>query len=117
MGVLEEKVSTRKRKRDIRTALLVGLLGGATLVGFAALGPALIAGLTVLNTPAGKRIFDSKLKRSLKSLINSGLVNFNQRNGKKYLDITERGRAYLSRKKLCDYPLIKPKRWDGKWRI
>jgi len=117
MGHLEERTRERRKKRNIKKAILLGLLGGATVAGYAALGPAVLAGFIALDGRGGYRIFDTKLKRSLRLLIDKGLVEFNKKNGKKYLEITQKGRAYLRKKQGLGYETKRPKRWDGKWRV
>lgn len=116
MTSLEGRTKERSKKRNIKNAILLGLLGGATIAGYAALGPAVLAGFVALGGRDGHRIFDTKLKRSLRTLIDKELVEFKEKNGKKYLAITHKGCAYLRRKRGLGYEVKKPKRWDGKWR-
>lgn len=117
MGAHEIRVAKRKSKRNIRTALLLGLLGGAVVAGLATIGPAVLAGFSVLKTPAGKNLPNSKLKRSLKLLLEKNFVIFTERDGKKHLGLTDAGRSYLRRTQALGYNVPKPKKWDGKWRI
>ena len=58
------------------------------------------------------------ISRSLKNLLESGYVTFGDTgSGKSRLEITERGRAYLSLIEAGDSSRPKPKKWDKKWRM
>lgn len=117
MGRQEDAAAQRSKKRNIRLALLIGLVGGATITGIATLGPAVLAGFSVLKSKSGNRLFGSRLKRSLKSLVADKLVTFVNVGGKKHIEITDKGKRYLQKRQIEGYKVAKPRKWDGKWRI
>jgi len=59
-----------------------------------------------------------RAKSNLTTAVQTGLIEMKvSANGKKYLSLTEAGRQRLSWYKLQDYKIVKPSRWDGKWRL
>lgn len=59
-----------------------------------------------------------RLKSTLTKAIEDGYIELKESvRGKKFLSITERGRERLSWYKLQDYKVVKPRHWDGKWRL
>ena len=53
---MEERRKERAKKLNIKLAIMLGILAGATLATSAILGPVAIAGFAVLGTPEGKNI-------------------------------------------------------------
>lgn len=72
------------------------------------------------------KMFDSNKKRynskwyinsSIKRLKNQGLIKFEDKNGKTFIRLTEKGEERLLKYQLQEICIQKPKKWDGKWRI
>ena len=117
MGQMEERRKERAKKLNIKLAIMLGILAGATLATSAILGPVAIAGFAVLGTPEGKKLGQSRIKRSFNSLIDLGYIRFGNNNGKKFLELTPEGKIYIRKKRVGGYKIDKSKKWDGKWRI
>ena len=64
-----------------------------------------------------KEIDQKKLKQELKPLKTKGYIKFGQKDGETAITITERGKEKVLKYKLSEMKLIKPKKWDGIWRI
>jgi len=111
MGVIEEAGRRRKRRRDIRYAILtatkVAALAGIFLV--APNMPQALHKLGLLPEILGDR---SVIGRARRLMVKKGLLS--QKNGK--YDLTPKGSAALA---LLDaqYSIQKPSRWDGRWRV
>ena len=117
MGQMEERRKERAKKLNIKLAIMLGIVAGATLATSAILGPVAIAGFAVLGTPEGKKLGQSRIKRSFNSLIDLGYIRFGNNNGKKFLELTPEGKIYIRKKCVGGYKIDKSKKWDGKWRI
>lgn len=57
------------------------------------------------------------LNKSIKNLIQKGNLIWEEKNGKKYLRITEKGKEQLAKYEIGDLEIKKPKRWDKRWRV
>ena len=116
MGIVETAASKKRRKRKLKTGLLLAALGTGILL-TAAMAP---NALQLFRYIPGKR--DSRYlfqnKRALTRLKNKGLVTFTQREGRWYARITNKGRLFLLGEGLQEHVFrAKNKRWDGEWRV
>ncbi|MCX6723855.1 MAG: hypothetical protein NT155_01615 [Candidatus Staskawiczbacteria bacterium] len=59
-----------------------------------------------------KKVYDTFYK-----LKERGFVNFYEKNNQIYISLTERGKKKAGWLQIDDLRIIKPKKWDGKWRI
>lgn len=113
MGLLEQSLKTEIRAGKIQKAIL-GTVALAGLLGVAMVAP------NVLQI-FGKYIKGQKIKRSQRESINysrrklvsEGLLEY--RDG--FLRLTAKGKTFLGRLEGKDYKVIKPRKWDKKWRI
>ncbi len=116
MGQIESTARERKKKENIRSALLAAVgLTGVVLV--AAVAPNLPVALSRL--PSMQR---AKLKYQYRSVLGrlaaQGYVIFEQRDGKKYARITDKGRKTLAlEQEKGKLDLSKKRRWDRRWRV
>lgn len=114
MGKLEEASRKRKRKRDIQHAVL------ATVAVTGVIAFAAIAGNAVqlLNYLPNERY---NLKYRMKSvtgrLVAKGYANWVERDGKKFLRITPKGRKILAFEQAKIALKNQKKKWDGRWRM
>ncbi|OHB18003.1 MAG: hypothetical protein A2749_00215 [Parcubacteria group bacterium RIFCSPHIGHO2_01_FULL_45_26] len=65
----------------------------------------------------GRYHFKSYANVSVARLHKSRMVKFENRSGRRFLYLTEKGLAVLAKYKLGSLALKKPWRWDGKWRL
>lgn len=72
-----------------------------------------------------KPFFDDKKKKFNKYYINTaisrlknrGMIEFQSKNGKSFVRLTDKGRQQLLKYQLREIDIKKPKKWDRKWRI
>lgn len=114
---LEVRVKKRARRNAVRNALL------ATI--------ALVPVLTVaMAAPKVLSLIDQRhidhilprnpkqrIRENISRLKKRGLITFEDRNGKKYLQLTPAGRQALNSATLKEGPVVRPRRWDRKWRF
>jgi len=116
MSKLEIESKKRARKYAIQKGILTALVVGAIIV-LAGGSLAQVIVKTLISGDWKKRRKDS-INRSLKNLLESGYVTFRNKGAEKSrLEITERGRAYLSLIEVGEGLRPKPKKWDKKWRM
>src|SRR3989344_2387703 len=111
---MEKEALVRRRKGYVRDAVLAAVgLSGLLLVAMAAPNAIQLLG----KTPIGKR-FKDQTRTTLSRLANEGLIRFEERRGKRYARITEKGRrvlAFEQQKKALQAQT--KKRWDRRYRI
>src|SRR3989338_2477266 len=112
MMTLEEKGKTRKRKRDIKRAILE-TAKSAALIGAAVAMPNLPAALKKRGIlKAGQDA--GVVNRARNRYIRAGLL---AQNATGYLRITEKGKRELLKMDALHAAQKRPRRWDGRWRI
>ncbi len=112
--VVETGARKKRRRRDMRTAALL-TIGTAGFVAVAAVAPNIFQLL-------GKTGVLARIKYQSKSVLGrlkqKGEIEFEERNGKKYVRLTERGEEALafSQQKL-QLANAKPRKWDRRYRL
>lgn len=114
MGVVESGARKKRRKQNLRAAALI-TIGTVGFIAVAAVAPNMFQLL-------GKTGALSRLKYKSKSVLarlkQKGEIEFVERDGKKYIRLTDRGEKSLdlSRERLN---LVggKPKKWDRRYRL
>jgi DNA-binding transcriptional regulator PaaX len=113
MGKLEEKSRKRSHKENIQKIVL-NTIKGAGLLSVALLAPNVVGSLCKLGVI--KRNMNYRVNRTIDSLVNNGLVRFEKTDKGTFVCLTPAGEHRLY-KQYDKGLLIKPKRWDGKWRV
>jgi len=116
MSELEKELKKEKRKTNIQKIIL-GTIATAGILGIALVAPNAVQILKSFGVDKKLKNFKYDANRSLKGLLSSGLVVFIEKDGKKYLKLTEKGKLKLIRLEKFNFKIKKPKRWDKKWRI
>jgi DNA-binding transcriptional regulator PaaX len=111
MGQLETSGRKRKRKRDLKYAILTAVKLSA-LAGVSLMAPNLPQALYKMGILSREANDTTTLQRARRQLIRRGLLA--QRNGK--LVLTSKGAA-TAHILQSQYSIQKPKRWDGRWRV
>ncbi|MEK7535496.1 MAG: CRISPR-associated endonuclease Cas2 [Patescibacteria group bacterium] len=115
MGILEQESKKRKRRNDIQKAILTTLTVGAVVL---LAGGALAQGLVKALVSGGlKKRPTSTISKSLKGLLDGGYVIFRDTERGKKLEITNKGRNYLTLIESDEFIFKKPKKWDKKFRL
>jgi len=111
MENLEKNLRKRTRNKNIQKIILK-TVEAAGVLAVALLAPNALQALKqvgLLPKPHQREIFNSSRHR----LVKTGLLIYE--NG--FLCLTVKGRTKLQQLERHDYKLVKPKRWDKKWRI
>src|SRR3989338_7415644 len=115
MGIIEEKVKKRVKRKNIQKIVL-GTVAAAGLLSVAMLAPNIISALGklgIINSKRGYR-YNGTINRARNRLIENGLLT---KNNKGFLCLTTKGETTLRQLALTDFKLKKPKHWDKKWRV
>jgi len=111
MGVLEEKLSRRTRKNELRRLILESVKV-AGMVGLLVVAPNVIGAMAKLGIIPSRRQREV-IERSCERLIRQGFL---KRDGSRVC-LTKKGETMLQKLSLRDFRFSKPALWDGKWRV
>ncbi len=114
MGMVEQKAKRERRIGAFQQAMLYAALGGV-MVAIGAVPDFSKILKYYLGAKKGAR-FNYQTKTVLGRLASRGLIMFEERNGCRYVRITERGKQILDleTQKVAS---TKKKKWDGRWRV
>jgi DNA-binding transcriptional regulator PaaX len=114
MGKLEEASRKRKKKRDIQHAVLaaVAITGSIAVAAIAGNAIQLLKYL-----PNEKYNLRFQTKSAAGRLVAKGYVVWTERDGKKFLRITPKGRNALALEQAKAAWSNQKKKWDGRWRM
>lgn len=116
MSEIEKELKKERRKTNIQKIILSSI-ATAGILSVALLAPNALQALKPLGLDKKFKNFKNDTNRSLSRLLNAGLVVFIEKDDKKYLKLTEKGRLKLMCFEKYNFKLNKPKKWDKKWRI
>ena len=111
MGNLEQRSKKKRSKQNIQKAIL-GIVAITGILAVAAVAPGVIQLLKPLNVEL-KRRQKEIIARSRQKLVKDGFLVYKDR----FLKLTTKGEEKLSRLRLEDWKMEKPKKWDGRWRM
>lgn len=115
MGIIEDKIKKRARRKNIQKIVL-GTIAVAGFLSVAMVAPNVISALGklgIINSRRGYR-HTGVINRARNKLIENGLL---AKNDKGFLRLTTKGEATLRQLELANFKLKKPKHWDKKWRV
>lgn len=113
MSEIEQDLKKELKKKNIQKIIL-NSIAAAGILSLGLLAPNALQALKPLGLD---RNFKSNTNRSLSRLISLGLVVFVEKDGKKYLKLTEKGKLKLMTLEKDNFKFNKPQKWDKKWRI
>ncbi len=116
MGRIEERSEKRRKKANIQRAIL-SAVSATGLLAVAVVTPGAIKVLKTIDPKLSFTSYNSRVERSLKSLLEKGYVKFDTKGEKKILRITSQGERYLTKLESVNYLNTKLKKWDGKYRV
>lgn len=114
MGKLEEKSRKRKKKKDIQNAVLA-VVAVTGFLAFAAIAGNALQLLDYL--PNEKYNLKYRMKSVAGRLVAKGYVIWVERDGKKYLRLTDAGKKALAFEQAKVALKNQKKKWDGRWRM
>jgi len=96
--------------------ILLYTIAGVGLIAAVAIAPGIGPALKVFGF--GKKKYSYKyVDNAIGRLRKKGLIEFKEKNGKKFIKLTDMGKKQLFEYENGKYKLRKPKKWDKKWRI
>jgi len=116
MSELEKELKKERKKINIQKIIL-GSIATTGLLSVALVAPNAIQVLKSFGINKKLKNFKHDANRSLSKLLSTGLVVFIEKNNKRYLQLTEKGKLKLLRLEKYNFKFQKPKKWDKKWRI
>jgi len=116
MSEIEKELKKERKKINIQKIIL-GSIATAGILSIALLAPNALQVLKPLGLDKKLKNFKNDTNRSLSGLLSSGLVVFIEKDGKKYLKLTKKGKLKLMCLEQYNFKLNKPRKWDKKWRI
>jgi len=115
VGDVEQKAKILRRKNHIQQAILTTLaVSGA--VALVALAPALVAAVGMVARQTGGK-FTYRARTAAGRLAQKGMVRFVERNGRKWLEITEQGRRSAELEMHKAKMRLRKRRWDRRYRL
>lgn len=117
MGKMEEEIKKQTRATKLQHAIL-GSIKVAGILSVAVLAPNALRMFGMLGGRKWKQsLFKYSATRAASRLADAGLIVFEDTRSGKVLSLTEKGRQRLLLAEAKNFKLMKPKRWDKKWRI
>lgn len=114
MGAVETGARKKRTRRNIRNAALL-TIGTAGFIAVAAIAPALFQ---VLGRTGALARLKYHSKSVLSRLKQKGEIEFEERDGKKYVRLTEKGEEALALgQQKMQLANIKPRKWDRRYRL
>lgn len=114
MGVVETDARKKKKKRNVRNAVLI-TVGAAGMIAVAAVAPNIFQ---LLGKSGALARLKYQTKGVLSRLKQKGDIEFVEMDGKRYVRLTERGEKSLA---LEQQRMLltngKPRRWDKRYRL
>ena len=92
--------------------LILSSIKAAGVIGVALIAPNVLGAMGKLGIVPGLR-HEEVIKRSSKRLISQGLLKWESNK----LTLTPGGEAALRRLELKEFDVLKPKKWDKRWRV
>lgn len=114
MGIVETGARKKRQRRNVRTAALIAI-GTAGFIATAAIAPSMFQLL-------GKSGALARLKYQTKGILTrlkmKGEIEFEERDGKHFVRLTERGEEALARaEQRVSLAKTNPRKWDRRYRL
>jgi len=114
MGKLETASRKRKKRQDIQNAVLA-TIAIAGLLAWTAIAPNTLQLLRFL--PKDKFNFNYRARTAAGRIVTKGLAKWVEKDGKKFLRLTEAGHKALALEQAKVALKNQKKKWDGRWRM
>lgn len=98
--------------------IILKIIATAGFISMAVLAPNALRSLDMFYGRKPRR-YNTKyyIKNSITKLKDKGFIKFEEKDGKSFVRLTERGRQKLLKYQLGEIVIKKPQNWDGKWRV
>ncbi len=98
--------------------IILGVIATAGILSMAVVAPNAVQCIEKFY-PNKKRKYNRSwyVKTRIGKMLKSGLIEFKNKNGKKFVKLTKKGKEKLLKYQLKELVIKKPKKWNGKWHI
>lgn len=108
----------RSRKNISVSNVVLGTIGVVGLMSLAVLSPNAVQALKLIpGFDKRKYHKESYVRVTINRLVDGGYLVFKEKDGKKHAQLTEKGKKKLLKYEIQKLGILKPKRWDKKWRV
>jgi len=117
MGILEQEIKNRDKRKNIQKIILSTIFATGML-SVALIAPNVLSAISKLERSSGrKKNLKYSINDSFTRLREKDLIEIMEINGKKVARITKKGENSLDFLDKHDFKLKIPKKWDGRWRV
>lgn len=108
-----------KRETKIKIGkIILGTIAVAGVLAVAAIAPNVLQAIDLFRGKEKRKYHQGYyLKRTIAKMKEKGLIEFQEKNGKFFARLTEKGKQELLKYQLQQAFIEKPKKWDKKWRL
>lgn len=108
-----------KEKRIKAAKIVLKCIGVAGFVGMAIMAPNALQCLDMFRKDKKRYYAQDKyrIKSTIPKLYSRGLIRFQEKGGKKFVALTDKGKQEFLKYQLQELKITRSKKWDGKWRI
>lgn len=109
-----------KRETKINIArIILGTVGAAGVLTIAMVAPNALRIMDIFYKDRKYNRYHKRyyIKNVVTKLRDQGLIEFRRKEDKTFIALTSKGEERLSKYKLKEVEIEKPKKWDGKWRV
>ncbi|MFQ5661768.1 MAG: CRISPR-associated endonuclease Cas2 [Candidatus Paceibacteria bacterium] len=92
-------------------------IAGVGILSMAIAAPNALQALNIIPGMKKKRYHKYYIDNVIARLSRQGFIKFEDKNGKKFIKLTEKGKLEVIQYKFRDKIIKKPKKWDKKWRV
>ncbi|MEX2013402.1 MAG: hypothetical protein WD897_00605 [Parcubacteria group bacterium] len=110
-NTLEERTRKRKKKKDLQE-LILNTVSTAGVLAIGLIAPNVIGAMGKLGLMPNRRQKEY-IASSANKMVKKGFLKYNG----KFYELTPLGQEQLRRWEFSNFKFIKPKKWDGKWRV
>jgi CRISPR-associated endonuclease Cas2 len=104
-----------------KTNIKIGKIILMTIAGAGLLSMTIVApnALQVIDMFNGKKSKYRKyyVDNAISRLLKQGFITFENKNGNKFVTLTEKGKLLVNKYELQEKKINRPKKWDKKWRV
>ncbi|MES3031840.1 MAG: CRISPR-associated endonuclease Cas2 [Patescibacteria group bacterium] len=117
MGNLEQDIKKKDKRKNIQKIILSTVFA-AGMVSVALVAPNVLSAIKKLEGSfQRKKNLKYSINESFTRLMEKGLIEIVEINGKKVASITKKGESKLDFLDKHNFNLKIPKKWDGRWRV
>jgi len=107
-----------KRETKVKVGkIILGTIGAVGVLSVAVVAPNAIQAIEMFYPKDKRRYYNWYVNTAIGRLEQQGLIKFENKDGKKFVRLTEKGKNKLLKYQLQEIKIKKPRKWDKKWRV